>query len=181
MKVYANDEEDAWSSRLESVRKDIECVFGRIKGRFRIFKTALLFSTREKVDNAWFTACIIHNMLLQFDGLGKLEEDMDWVGKDGMADGKTGRFAPETLRHNSLPGPAEKTFHDFRQQLVDLHAREGGGEDYLVSRAVVSLLRLGAERAKRDSLHLFRKDVGCAVVWVLRDMVLCEGRSMSTF
>eukprot|EP00904_Undaria_pinnatifida_P004183 jgi/Undpi1/13766/HiC_scaffold_9.g03417.m1 len=85
-------EEDAWSSRLESVRKDIECVFGRIKGRFRIFKTALLFSTREKVDNAWFTACIIHNMLLQFDGLGKLEEDMDWVGKDGIADGKTGRL-----------------------------------------------------------------------------------------
>ena len=124
MKVYANDEEDAWSSRLESVRKDIECVFGRIKGRFRIFKTALLFSTREKVDNAWFTACIIHNMLLQFDGLGKLEEDMDWVGKDGMADGKTGRFAPETLRHNSLPGPAEKTFHDFRQQLVDHYTHE---------------------------------------------------------
>ena len=127
MKVYANDEEDACSSRLESVRKDIECVFGRIKGRCRIFKTALLFSTREKVDNAWFTACIIHNMLLQFDGLGKLEKDMDWAGKDGMADGKTGQFAPETAVDDTLPGPADKSFHDFRQQLVDHFTYEKAG------------------------------------------------------
>ena len=96
MKAYANDQEMAWSTRLESVRKDIECVFGRVKGRWRLFKTGILFSTREKIDNAWFTACIIHNMLLRFDGLDKLEKDMDWTGKDGMAVSYTHLTLPTT-------------------------------------------------------------------------------------
>ncbi|CAN0439876.1 unnamed protein product, partial [Pylaiella littoralis] len=68
-KTYASVEQQEWSKRFESVRKDIECFFGRLKGRFRLFKTGVLFNSREKIDNAWFTACIIHNMLLQFDGL----------------------------------------------------------------------------------------------------------------
>ena len=57
---------------------------------------------------------------------GKLEKDMDWAGKDGMADGKTGRFAPETAV-DTLPGPADKNFHDFRQQLVDHFTYEKAG------------------------------------------------------
>ncbi|CAN0508570.1 unnamed protein product, partial [Ectocarpus sp. 12 AP-2014] len=71
-KVYANVAEQQWSKRLESVRKDIECLFGRLKGRFRLFKTGILFGDRTKIDDAWFIACIIHNMLLAFDGLDQL-------------------------------------------------------------------------------------------------------------
>ena len=45
------------------MRKDIECCYGRVKGRFRMFKGEILFKTRESIDNAWFTVCIFHNML----------------------------------------------------------------------------------------------------------------------
>ena len=104
-----------------------ECVFGRAKGRWRLFKTGILFSTREKIDNAWFTACIIHNMLLRFDGLDKLEKDMDWTGKDGMADERTGVFPPETCVGNMSQGSNAASFHEFRKQLVDHFTFENKG------------------------------------------------------
>ena len=127
MKAYADDEEMAWSTRLESVRNDIECVFGRLKGRFRICKTGILFSTREKIDNAWFTACIIHNMLLQHDGLDKLEKDMDWEGKDGMADERTGVFPPETDVGDMSQGIGDASFHEFRNKLINHFTFENKG------------------------------------------------------
>ena len=68
---------------MESVRKDIECCFGRLKGRWRLFKRGILFSSREKIDNAWFTACILHNMLHKQNGLDTMEETSDWVGTAG--------------------------------------------------------------------------------------------------
>ncbi|CAM9886393.1 unnamed protein product, partial [Ascophyllum nodosum] len=71
------------SRRVESVRKDIECCFGIIKGRWRLFKGGILFNTREKIDNAWFTACILHNMLHKVKRLDEMEEDADWVGSAG--------------------------------------------------------------------------------------------------
>jgi len=36
-----------WSARIESVRKDVECAFGRLKGRFRILKLPLRFHKIE--------------------------------------------------------------------------------------------------------------------------------------
>ena len=68
---------------MESVRKDIECCFGIIKGWWRLFKGGILFNTREKIDNAWFTACILHNMLHKVKRLDEMEEDADWVGSAG--------------------------------------------------------------------------------------------------
>ena len=68
---------------MESVRKDIECCFGIIKGRWRLFKGGILFNKREKIDNAWFTACILHNMLHKVKRLDEMEEDADWVGSAG--------------------------------------------------------------------------------------------------
>ena len=86
MKVHHTIEEYKWSKRVESVRKDIECCFGRLKGRWRLFKKGILFSSREKIDNAWFTACILHNMLHKRNGLDKMEEVSDWVGSAGAVD-----------------------------------------------------------------------------------------------
>lgn len=119
-KVYASVEEQQWSKRLESVRKDIECLFGRLKGRFRLFKTAIVFLHRESIDNAWFTACIIHNMLLKYDRLDLLEVDMDWEGKDGEADSTTGAF-PDVATADSEEDEegGDAAFHTHRQRLVD--------------------------------------------------------------
>ncbi|CAM9200286.1 unnamed protein product, partial [Discosporangium mesarthrocarpum] len=80
-----------WSNRLASVRKDVECYFGRLKGRFRILKLSMLYWTssnrlREKIDNMFFTCCIVQNMLHARDGLGTKESGVDWMGHDGMPD-----------------------------------------------------------------------------------------------
>ena len=58
-----------WSKRLESVRKDVECCFGRLKGRFRILKLPCRFQKKETLDKVGFSCCVLHNMILEYDGL----------------------------------------------------------------------------------------------------------------
>jgi hypothetical protein len=57
-----------WSKWLESMRKDVECTFGILKGRFRILKTGMRVALPETIDNVMHTCCILHNMLLHHDG-----------------------------------------------------------------------------------------------------------------
>lgn len=78
--------ESKWSVALESVRKDVECFFGILKGRFRILKLGILFRDKEDIDNMFFTYCTLHNMLHAFDGLDELEPTVDWGGKEGLHD-----------------------------------------------------------------------------------------------
>ena len=70
-----------WSEWLESVRKDVECTFGILKGRWRILKNAILLQTQQQVDDVFHTCCMLHNILLKFDGLDKWE-DVDWNNLD---------------------------------------------------------------------------------------------------
>ena len=82
----ANKDDNIFSKWLESVRKDVECFFGRVKGRFRILKLPLAFRYKSDIDNIWFTCCILHNLLHEYDGLDMLEEDVHWAGEDGLHD-----------------------------------------------------------------------------------------------
>ncbi|CAN0393522.1 unnamed protein product, partial [Pylaiella littoralis] len=68
-KFAGTDIEIRWSKALESVRKDVECFFGILKGRFRILKLGILFQSLEDINNMFFTCCTLHNMLHAFDGL----------------------------------------------------------------------------------------------------------------
>ncbi len=70
-KHYANAGEERWSKWAESMRKDVECTFGILKGRFRILKTGIRLKGFETMDNIWFTCCALHNMLLEVDGLDR--------------------------------------------------------------------------------------------------------------
>ena len=81
-----NKQDNLFSKWLERVRKDIECFFGRIKGRFRILKLPLPFRHKTDIDNVWFTCCVLHNLLHEFDGLDNLEPDVHWAGDDGLHD-----------------------------------------------------------------------------------------------
>ena len=85
-KYPVNKQDNLFSKWLESVRKDVECFFGRIKGRFRILKLPLYFRHKTDIDNVWFTCCILHNLLHEFDGLENLEADVHWAGVDGLHD-----------------------------------------------------------------------------------------------
>ena len=58
-----------FSQWLESLRKDVECTFGILKGRWRVLKTGIRLHNNESADNIWLTCCTLHNMLLEVDGL----------------------------------------------------------------------------------------------------------------
>ena len=68
--------ETRWSQWLESMRKDVECCFGILKGRFRILKSPIRIHDIEEVDKIWKTCCALHNWLLEIDGL-----DKEYTGK----------------------------------------------------------------------------------------------------
>lgn len=93
-KYPSSVDESDFSSMLESVRKDVECFFGILKGRFRILKLRMGYHSREDIDNIFFTCCILHNMLHSFDGMNVFEENVDWAGSAGLHDPKD--HAPDT-------------------------------------------------------------------------------------
>ena len=64
---------------VASVRKDVECFFGILKKRFLFFKNPITLQNMEDIDNAFYTACIINNLILKHDGLDKLWlDDVSW-------------------------------------------------------------------------------------------------------
>ena len=71
LKFTPDEWERVWSKFVESVRKDVECTFGILKGRFRILKMRLLIQDAKKFDNLFIACCILHNILLHYDGLSR--------------------------------------------------------------------------------------------------------------
>jgi hypothetical protein len=71
LKSSCNRLELRFSQWLESMRKDVECTFGILKGRWRMLKTGIRLHNTEVSDNIWLTCCALHNMLLDVDGLSK--------------------------------------------------------------------------------------------------------------
>ncbi len=53
---------EMWFSKwLESMRKDVECTFDILKGRFRIIKRGIPLHGIEACDWLWKTCCTLHN------------------------------------------------------------------------------------------------------------------------
>ena len=66
LRSSSDDDYIDWRRRMESVRKDIECYFGRLKQRFKILKIPNLFKSKKKIDDMIFTIVAIQNMLLDY-------------------------------------------------------------------------------------------------------------------
>jgi hypothetical protein len=64
-----------WSEWMESVRKDVECCFGILKARFRFLREGIKIHCAEEINNVMHLCCILHNMLLEFDGLDAFDEE----------------------------------------------------------------------------------------------------------
>jgi len=81
-----------WSKWVESMRKDVECTFDILKGRFRILKTGIRLLGVMKVDDVWKTCCALHNWLLDIDGISAVWRNgvriwgSDWTGPLGDLD-----------------------------------------------------------------------------------------------
>jgi Plant transposon protein len=135
---------------LESVRKDVEYAYW--KGRFRILKLPQ-YRTVAKIDNIFFTCCILHNMLHAFDGLDVRERGVHWQwdGDDGMHDELFA--APTALADFGGVGlrdgddaedvEVENDFCTLRAKLIthfSVKHAQGGYSGCRVSMAVVSFL-----------------------------------------
>jgi hypothetical protein len=79
----------------EAMRNDSECTFGIGKKRFRILRLPLLVSKKSSVDNIFRTCAILHNMLLQYDGLDAIG-DFDNDYKDTTVEETTENLDVDT-------------------------------------------------------------------------------------
>ena len=88
MKIPPNEAASRWARTMGSVRKDIECVFGILKRRFRILRLPMLYGDDEKMDNVFRVCCMLHNQLLDFDGLEGIGQEEEHYLESGacMAD-----------------------------------------------------------------------------------------------
>jgi hypothetical protein len=62
-----------WAEWLESIRKDVECVFGILKQRFRWLRNKVPYHDIILIWNAVRVAAIFHNRLLAYDGYDKFD------------------------------------------------------------------------------------------------------------
>jgi hypothetical protein len=131
MKVAGDALELQWSKALESVRKDVECFFGILKGRFRVLKLPVQYRSKESIDDVFYTCCILHNIIHAFDGRDEWEVDVDWGGVDGRldaslcddADANYAAAAAARLRAASAAvtgteEEVESSFYSLRKHLV---------------------------------------------------------------
>ena len=87
--TQTTDAQALWSGRLESVRKDVKCFFGYLKGRFRIFKMGILYRDEEDIHNVFsrvasYTTHCTHttgwmNMNRKPTGLGRMGSTRFWI------------------------------------------------------------------------------------------------------
>ena len=85
LKHTSTPKDALWSKWVESVRKNVECVFGILKGRFRCLKLPIYLHGNHVIDNMFFTCCILRNMLLMKDGYDRRWEDgVSWADQAGQ-------------------------------------------------------------------------------------------------
>ena len=70
-------EEVLWSEYCESIRKDVEGFFGILKIRFLFLSHKIEYGIFQLIQNAFKSACILHNMILAYDR-GFHEECRRW-------------------------------------------------------------------------------------------------------
>ena len=75
IKTSTSRAEIRFSAWLESLRKDVECTFGILKGRWRILKSGIRVHGTSTPDKVFLTCCALHNWLLEVDGLDENWED----------------------------------------------------------------------------------------------------------
>jgi hypothetical protein len=94
-----------WSEYLTSVRKDVECTFGILKARFRILKYPLRYENLTMLTNIVKCCAILHNMLLEYDGLltYEWEKNPDWeIENPDVNEDDILNYEPAALEDNDL-------------------------------------------------------------------------------
>lgn len=83
--------EGYFSSNLESVRKDVECVFGILKKKWKILANGFLYRDIAKCEKIFIASCCLHNFLLDMTERSRARVGRGGpLGNDGIwLDGST--------------------------------------------------------------------------------------------
>jgi len=115
------------SDWIESYRKDVECTFGMLKGRWRVLQTGIRLEGAVAANRIWMTCCALHNWLLEVDGLDKQWEEgvpSDWQGSLGNNDAdECRRHAPFAIHR--LNNPQLERFGSTNHQREAQNRRAG--------------------------------------------------------
>ncbi len=153
-KVTNRVDEIRWSKWVESMRKDVECTFGIIKGRFRILKTGIRMDGINAVDNVWFTCCALHNWLLDIDGLtGEWRDGVpvsDWEGRLGEHD-------DNECISDRVPNAISRLHHNLNFRNYDLSGM-GPGSDIIMTTQDAALDEYDVDDDDSDSQEVMEKD-----------------------
>lgn len=161
-------DEERWSKMAESLRKDVECTFGILKGRWRILKTGIRLRSLAVVDNIWKTCCCFHNMLLDIDGLTE-----DWAGAIGLHDLDTVReFIPAGLFRNLMRADENPRGLDYSKvvRLATNREHADPAKDEVADPAKDEVLRTMGQKEFRQKLveHFTMKAMRHEVAWPTR-------------
>ena len=70
---YKHEPASSWkgffSSKIQIIRKDIECFFGIMKKRWKILDNGIRFSDMQDVEKMFTDCCMLHNNMLSRDGV----------------------------------------------------------------------------------------------------------------
>ena len=117
-----------WSKWVESMRKDVECTFGILKGRWRILKAGIGLDGVSVADDVWMTCCALHNMLLDIDGFsGEWKNGIpvsEWLGELGEHDDDV------PIHDTSIPNAIKRLTTNLNFRNYDTSGM-GVGEDVL--------------------------------------------------
>lgn len=127
IKTTTSRSEIRFSAWLESLRKDVECTFGILKGRWRILKSGIRLHGTSNPDKVFRTCCALHNLLLDVDGLNKewnngvpsdyatmtLVDDDEVAGAaDDIPTALQRLASPAASRDNGIAAPTEQQDHN---------------------------------------------------------------------
>ena len=84
MKFTESREQHDRTKRLESVRKDVECFFERLKRRFGLLRDSIEYQSQSAIDNAFFSCCVLHNMLHEYDHMDEWAVELDELAAGGI-------------------------------------------------------------------------------------------------
>ncbi len=122
-KLPPSQKELCRSEWLESMRKNVECTFGILKGRWRILKTGIRLHGVSQPDKVWMTCCALRNWLLEVDGL-----DAKW--KNGAAsewEGELGMHSADDALQLASRQPSQQPFAMQRLNSVQIRNYDTSG------------------------------------------------------
>jgi len=68
LKSYINHKELRWSKWVESLRKDVECLFGIQNSAFKVLQSGVMVHGVSVTDKIWLTCSALHNFLNDENG-----------------------------------------------------------------------------------------------------------------